>query len=214
MKIVVIPIITAVLLFSCCAVAFAERLFEASVETGQSDFSANYRDTGPADVSESPAPLILNGELNLLMTRIMAEYSRANLEHSAFSGLGLRAGWEIGPKILKAKLSAGYQEYTFNDRSLPAHRNNTYRSLVAGIGVASQIAAVTVYGNTLLPLITDYSNGSHTDNGASLNYFCIGVAYSPFPTVDLFVNYRDTGAKSDVVILDSSGYSAGVKFSF
>jgi hypothetical protein len=214
MKKVIVPIIATVLLFSCCAMASAEILFGVSAETGHSDFSADYRDAGRADVAKSPTPLILNGEINLLITRIFAEYNRANLEHSSFSGLGLRAGWEIGPPILKARLSAGYQEYTFSDQSLPAHCDNTYRSLVAGVGVESKIAGVTIYGETLLPLITGYSNGSHSDNGAGLDYLRIGASYSPLPTIDLFVNYREMGAKSDVVTLDSSGYSAGIKFSF
>jgi hypothetical protein len=214
MKKVIVPIITAILLFSCSAGASAEILFGASAETGHSDFSADYRDAGRADVSGSPTPLILNGEINLLLTRIFAEYSRADLDHSSFSGFGLRAGWEIGPQILRARLSAGYQGYTFNDQNLAANRNNTYRSLVAGIGVESTIAGVTISGETLLPLFTEFSNGSHTDNGASLDYLRIGAAYSLLPAVDLFVNYREMGAKSDVVTLDSSGYSAGVKFSF
>jgi hypothetical protein len=214
MKPVIVPIIAAILLFSRCTVASAELLFGVSAETGQSDFTADYRDTGSADVSKSSAPLTLNGEINLLLTRIIAEYSQANPDHSTFSGFGLRSGWEIGPEIFKAKLSAGYQRYVFSDRNLSANRHNTYRSLVAGVGVETKIAGVTIYGNTLLPLITEYSNGSHTDNGADLDYLCIGVAYCPLPTVDLFINYRTIGAKSDVVTLDSSGYSAGVKFSF
>jgi hypothetical protein len=214
MKKVIAPIITAILVFSCCAGASAEILFGVSAETGHSDFSADYRDADRADVSKSPAPLILNGEINLLMTRIFAEYSRANLDHSSFSGFGLRTGWEIGPQILKARLSAGYQGYTLNDQNLAVNRNNTFRSLVAGIGVESKIAGITISGETLLPLFTEFSNGSHTDNGADLDYLRIGVAYSFLPTVDLFVNYREMGTKSDVVTLDSSGYSAGVKFSF
>jgi hypothetical protein len=214
MKTMIVTILTAVLLFSCCAIASAELLFGVSLETGQSDFSANYDNSALTDISESTNPLTLNGEINLLMTRIFVEYSKADLDNSSFYGLGLRTGWEIGPDILKAKFSAGYQGYTFNDHDLPANRNNAYHSLVAGVGVESKIANLTFYGNTLLPLVTNYSNGSHTDNGASLDYLCIGVAYSPLPTIGLFANYRKVGAESDVLSLDSSGYSVGAKFSF
>ena len=208
MKVITVIILAISLLFSYAVIASAEVLFGVSAETGKTDFSADYRSSS-TDVSKSPNILILNGDVNLLLVHIYLEYGTADMGQHSFSTTGLRAGWEFGPCILKAKLFAGYQQYVFTDTI-----DNTYASFVGGLGISSKIDKFTFYGTTLIPVVTRFSNGLDTDNNASLNYLNLGVAYAPLPLVDLFVNYRNLKADSDFVDISANGYTMGAKISF
>jgi hypothetical protein len=208
MRVIVVIILAISLLFSYVTIASAEVLFGVSAETGRTDFSADYR-SSLTDVSKSPNILILNGDVNLLLVHIYLEYGTADMEQRSFTTTGLKAGWEFGPSILKAKVFAGYQQYVFTDTI-----DNTYASLVGGLGIESKIDKLTFYGTTLIPVVTRFSNSSDTDNGASLNYLNLGVAYAPLPLIDLFVNYRTLKANSDFLNISANGYTMGAKFSF
>jgi hypothetical protein len=208
MRVILVIILAISLLFSYAVIASAEVLFGVSAETGKTDFSADYS-SGLTDVSKSPNILILNGDLNLLLVHIYLEYGTADMDQCSFSTTGLNAGWEFGPSILKAKVFAGYQQYVFTDTI-----DNTYASFVGGLGIASKIDKFTIYGTTLLPVATRFSNGSDTDNDADLSYLTLGVAYAPIPLIDLFINYRTLKANSDYVDIATDGYTMGAKVSF
>ena len=200
------------LLFATVESAAAEILFGVSGEVGKTDFTADY--DGGGHISKSPNALFLNGSLNLLGTHVSLEYGTSDMNKYAFTTTDLRVGWDFGPKLLKVKAFGGYQQLGFRDDSLGLKVDNTYRSLVGGLGFESRFDKFTIYGTGVIPAFTRFSNGDQDDDEAKLSYTKIGVAYSPLPTLDFFLNYRNLKADSDVLDIRANTYSAGLKFSF
>ncbi len=206
-KILVTIIFCICLISSYSTAASAEVLFGASAETGPIDVKADY-DSG-SDLSISPNMLTLYGEANLLVMRIGLEYGKAEKGSYSITTTNFKAGWELGPKVLKAKLYGGYYQYIFSDS-----RDNTYSSLAGDFGLESKIGKWTFYGDKVIPLTTRFDNGDSSDNSAGFNSITYGIAYSPVPFVNLFVNYRNVNAESDVLDVSSHGYSVGAKVYF
>jgi hypothetical protein len=212
MKKLMMLVLTFGLLFSYAGLASAELLFGASAETGRFDFTADY-DSG-ADYSDSANTVMLNGELNLMVTRLYLEYGHTNLDSATFSSYGLKTGWELGPGILKAQLFGGLQGYRFEDDNRPDLRRTSVTGLVGGAGVESKLGKVTFYGSVMLPLLVRATNERDTDNSSKLTNIGLGVSYSPLPLLDIFVNYRKIKVEADFETLESHGYSLGAKLSF
>jgi hypothetical protein len=210
-KIILILVVIVSLLLSCTMIASAEVLFGLTAETGNTDFTANYKSALPLpDVSKSTNALVLDSNFNLLGTHINVEYSKDDMNNNkTFSTAGVKVGWEFGPDILTLQVFGGYQEYVFSDTL-----DNSFTSLVGGLGVESKVAVFTFYGSALIPIQTNFSNGAQKDDNASLSYVLVGATYSPLPFVDLCVNYRAMSADSNVLKISSTGYTVGVKISF
>jgi hypothetical protein len=213
MKKLLALVLTFGLLFSYASLASAELLFGASAETGEFDFIADSSSSGLSDYSDSANMMMLNGELNLVVTRLYLEYSQTDLAKASFSSWGLKTGWELGPGILKAQILGGLQGYRFEADNSSWGRTS-FIGLVGGVGLESKIGQVKFYGSALLPLLVRSTNDSETDNSSSIENICIGVSYAPLPMLDVFVNYRNLNVKSDWVTLESNGYSLGAKLSF
>jgi hypothetical protein len=208
-KIALLLVLTTGLLISCAVIAGAEMLFGVGAETGTLDFSADY--PAPAtDVSEAPSIIILTGDLNLLLIHINAEYGTAEMGANSFYLTALKAGWELGPGILKAKLYGGYRAYGFTDGLIP----HAFGGLVASLGVESKLGKLRIYGDTEIPLVIRYTNGVTEETDATLSYLNLGVSYAPLPLIDVFVNSRTMTASSSIVDLSITGTTLGVRFSF
>lgn len=211
-KIILILVVIVSLLLSCTMIASAEVLFGLTAETGNTDFTANYKSvlSGLPDVSKSTNALVLDSNFNLLGTHINVEYSKNDMNNNkTYSTAGVKVGWEFGPDILTLKVFGGYQEYVFSDTL-----DNSFTSLVGGLGVESKVAVFTFYGSALIPIETHFTNSAQKDNNASLSYVLLGASYAPLPFVDLCVNYRAMSADSNVLKISSTGYTVGVKISF
>ncbi|HEX3045146.1 MAG TPA: hypothetical protein VHY08_10345 [Bacillota bacterium] len=209
-KIALLLVLTAGLLFSCAVMAGAEMLFGVSAETGTLDFSADISAPVAENVSETPSMIILTGDLNLLLIHINAEYGTAEMGKDSLYLAGLKAGWELGPSILKAKLYGGYRAYGFT-RGITAH---AFGGLVANLGVESKLGNLKIYGDTEFPLVIRYTNGITDETGAAVSYLNLGVSYAPLPLLDVFVNSRAMTANSSKADLSVTGTTLGVRFSF
>ncbi len=200
------------LLFATGKGATAEVLFGVSGEVGTMDFTADY--DGGSHLAKSPDAMYLNGSLNLLGTHVSLEYGSSDTNNYKFTTTDLRVGWDFGPKLFKVKAFGGYQQLGLRDDRPGLAANNKYRSLVGGLGFESRFDQWTVYGTGVIPAFTRFSDGNQDDDDAKLAYTKIGVAYSPLPTLDCFVNYRNLKADSAVLDIRANTYTAGVKFSF
>lgn len=214
MKKLLVLVLTLGLLISSASLVSAEVLFGVSAETGEVDFSAVYGGDAAHDFNESSKMLMLNGELNLVLTRLYFEYSRTELDQASFSSYGLKTGWEVGPGILKAQLLGGLQGYRFEDDTYPDLGRNSVIGLVGGVGLESKIGPVKIYGSALVPLLVRSSSDLDTDNSSGIENYCVGLSYAPLPLVDIFANYRRIKVESDFLQLKSEGYSVGAKLSF
>ena len=214
MKKLMVLFVTMIMLFSYATLASAELLFGVSAETGKVDFSADYAGGSENDFTESPKTVMLNGELNLVLTRVYLEYGQTDLERGSFSSYGLKTGWELGPGILKAQLLGGLQGYKFEDDKLAALGSNSVIGLVGGVGLESKIGNLKIYGSALIPLLVRFSSDIDTDNSAGIENYCIGISYAPIPMLDIFANYRNTVVESKFLTLESEGYTVGAKISF
>ncbi|MCL6589356.1 MAG: hypothetical protein K6U80_05310 [Firmicutes bacterium] len=206
-KIVLLFVLTAGLLFSCAAVAGAELLFGVSAETGVTGFSADYSIL--PDVSGNPGIFILTGDLNLFLVHITAEYGTAELGPDSIYLAALKAGWEFGPGLLKAKLYGGYRAFGFKDDLAHA-----FGALVASLGVESKLGKFKIYGDTEIPVVALYTNGITEESNAALSCLNAGVSFAPLPLLDVFINYRAITAGSSFVALSATGTTYGVRFSF
>jgi hypothetical protein len=213
-KIALAIVLTIGLLLSFAMTASAEILFGASGEIGGTDFKADYASSSSSDVSDSPTQFFLNGSLNLLGTHISLECSDVDADHFQFSTIDFRVGWQLGLDIFKVKAFGGYERFRFSDDALTANQDNTYSSVVGGVGFESKIKKVTFSASALIPVATRFSNDAIDDDDADLKYLKVGIAYAPLPLVDLFVNYRDLKGESEVVDITAQSYTAGVKISF
>jgi predicted porin len=214
MKKMMALVLTLGLLFSCARLASAELLFGASAEMGESDFTALYSSSGYADFSDSARTVMLNGELNLVATRLYLEYSQTDLAQASFSSYGLKTGWELGPGILKAQILGGLQGYEFEDDHNSAWGSTSVIGLVGGAGLESKVGKVKFSGSVLAPLLIRATNDRKTDNSASITNFGVGVSYALLPMLDVFLNYRNIKVESDFLTLESRGYSLGAQLSF
>jgi hypothetical protein len=212
MKKFMILVLTFGLLFSYAGLASAELLFGASAATGEFDFTADYG--SEANYSDSATMVMLNGELNLITTRIYLEYGQTDLDNAAFSSYGLKTGCDLGPGILKAQLLGGLQGYRFEDDNRPGMGRTSVTGLVGGVGVESKLGKVTFFGSALIPLLVRATNDHDTDNSSKITNIGLGVSYHPLPMLDVFINYRNLKVESDFVTLKSDGYSLGAKLSF
>lgn len=224
LKMVLATVLTFGLLGSWAAVASAEMLFGVSAATGRTDFSCSYSGdyataglTGTNDKADS---LAANLELNLFLTRIYIDASKTSFSDSNFYKIGVSAGWELGPDILRARIYAGGKGYIFEDRnaSNPADVHNVFYALGGGAGLESKLGNLRVYGNVFVPVFSKYTNevvyGNGEDTNPEMNYVEAGLSLSTVPFVDIFVNYRKENATADNMFkFDSTTYSAGVKVS-
>jgi hypothetical protein len=211
MRVIGIIILAITLLFSFAAIVSADAAFGVSAETGNIDFSAKYDHNTSPEVSKSPDLLILNGDLNLVLVHIYLEYATADMDPHSFTATGLKAGWEFGPSILKAKVFAGYQQYVYTE----SHNvDYTYASAVVGLGIESKINNLTFYATTLIPAFSSLSIDGASGIDATLYYLNYGIDYAPIPFIDIFVNYRSLKATSDYLDISSKGYTMGAKVSF
>jgi hypothetical protein len=223
LKMMMVTVLTFGLLGSCAAVASAEMLFGVSAATGQTDFTCSYSGayataglTGTDDKADS---LAANLELNLFLTRIYIDASKTSFSGSNFYKVGVSAGWELGPDILRARLFAGGKGYVFEDRSNAAGDvRNVFYALGGGGGVESKLGNLKIYGNVFIPVITKYTNeyiyGKEDDSSPDMSYVEAGLSFSTVPLVDIFVNYHKESATADNMFkFDATTYTAGVKVS-
>ena len=212
MKKLMVLSLTMVLLFSYVTLASAEVLFGVSAETGKVDLTADYAGTS-YDYSDSDI-VMLNGELNVFLTRLYVEYGQTDIEQGSFKSYGLKAGWELGPGLLKAQILGGFQGYKFEDENLAALGGYSVAGLVGGVGLESKIGKMKFYGSALIPLVVRSQSDKEDDNSSSIENYCIGVSYAPIPMLDIFANYRNTKLESNFLTLQSEGYTVGAKISF
>jgi hypothetical protein len=206
-RIVLLIVLTTALLFSFAVTAGAEMLFGVSAEGGALDFDAD--STYFSDISETPSIIIVTGDLNLLLVHITAEYGTAELGSDAFYLAAVKAGWELGPGIFKAKLYGGYRAYGFTE-TLP----HVFGGLVGSLGVESKLGKFKIYGDMEIPLVIWYTNGLVRETDASLSYLNLGASFAPLPLIDVFVNYRTLSAESGYMSFSAAGTTFGVRFSF
>lgn len=214
MKTLLIIALSLGLLFSLATLASAEILFGLSAETGSAAVSADYSAPASGDVSKSAGITFVNGNFNLLGTKIRLEYGVSDLSPYKLTASKVRIGWDIGLTALKAEVFGGYQQFVFTDDTLPNGNQNNCWSLIGGVRLESRINRFTVSGAAVLPLKSYYNNGVREDYNAGLNDWSLGVSYSPMPLVDLFINYRAWQANSQVVNLGVQSYTVGAKISF
>jgi hypothetical protein len=222
LKTMLVTVLTFGLLGSCAAVASAEMLFGVSGSTGQTDFTASYSGGtfgSLKSTDDKASSLSANLELNLFLARIYIDASKTTFSESNFYKIGVGAGWELGPDILRVNLYAGGKGYIFEDRSNSAGDvRNVFYALGGGGGVESKLGNLKIYGNVFIPVITKYTNeyiyGNEDDSSPDMTYLEAGLSLSTVPFVDIFVNYRKESATADNVFkFDSTTYSAGVKVS-
>jgi hypothetical protein len=222
LKTMLVTVLTFGLLGSCAAVASAEMLFGVSAATGQTDFTASYSGSTFGSLNSTDdkvSSLTANLELNLFLTRIYIDASKASFSDSDFYKVGVSAGWELGPDILRARLFAGGKGYVFEDRSNAAGDvRNVFYALGGGGGVESKLGNLKIYGNVFIPVITKYTNeyiyGKEDDSSPDMSYVEAGLSFSTVPLVDIFVNYHKESATADNMFkFDATTYSAGVKVS-
>jgi hypothetical protein len=212
-------VLTLALLGSCATLASAEMLFGVGASTGQTDFTASYSGTlsslnGTDDESSS---LSANLEVNLFLTRIYIDASKTSFSDSNLYKLGVSAGWELGPDILRLNLFAGGKGYIFEDRSNAADVRNVFYALGGGAGVESKLGNLKIYGKVFIPVFIKYTNeylaANDSDSDAEMTYLEAGLSFSTVPFVDIFVNYHKESGTADVMEFDSTTYSAGVRIS-
>lgn len=214
MKTALILLTMIFLLVGITGPAAAEVLFEISGEVGKSDFDAEYADSLLSNVSKSPTTIYLTGKLNLLGTRISLEQGLSDMDDYTFSTTDFRIGWELGLNLLRVKAFGGYQYYLFSDDTLSSNRDSSFSSLVVGLGAESHLGPFTISGTTFIPVYTHFDNDATSDHDGDISYLQLGIAYSPLPLVNLFVNYRVLQAESDWIDISSDSYTAGLSLAF
>lgn len=212
MKTALMVLTMTLLLFGLTGPAAAEVLFGVSGEVGKADFEADY--ANGTDISESPTTIYLTGKVNLLGTRISLEHGITDMDEYTFTTTDFRIGWELGLSILRVKVFGGYEYYLFSDDTLSNNQDSSFSSLVVGVGAESNLGPFTIYGTTFIPVYTQFDNDATNDDDGDLSYFQLGVAYSPIPLVNLFVNYRTLQADSDWLDISSDSYTAGLSIAF
>jgi hypothetical protein len=223
LKMMLVTVLTFGLLGSCAAVAWAEMFLGISGSTGQTDFTSSYSGTlggyGLVGTNDSEADTIsAKVDLNLFLLRIYVDASKTTFSESNFYKIGLGAGWELGPDILRLNLFAAGKGYIFEDYSNPAGDvRNVFYSLGGGAGVSSKIGKLKLYGKVFIPVFTKYTNeylaANDSDSSAEMNYLEAGLSLATIPFVDIFVSYHQEGATADDFDFDATTYSAGVKIS-
>jgi hypothetical protein len=225
LKMMLVIVLTFGLVGSCAAVASAEMLFGVSASTGRTDFTGSYSGAYGAggfnlkSVDDKADSLTANLELNLFLTRIYIDASKTSFSDSNFYKLGVSAGWELGPDLLRARLFAGGKGYIFEDRSNAVDVRNVFYALGGGAGVESKLGNLKVYGNVFIPVFAKYTNevvyGNGDDSSPDMEYLEAGLSLSTVPFVEIFANYRKENCTADNIFeFDSTTYSAGVKVSF
>lgn len=212
MKKMIVFVLTMVLLFSYATLASAELVFGVSGETGPVDFTVEEQNA--AATTESTDLQMVNAELNLVITRLYLEYSQADLSGGSFKSYGLKTGWELGPKFLRAQILGGLQGYDYLDDDYAALGSMQFLGLVGGAGVESKWGKVKFYGSALMSVAGRSTSNTEDDNATKIQNFCAGISYNPLPMLELFGNYRMIDVKSDFIKLDYKGYTGGVKVSF
>jgi hypothetical protein len=220
LKMMLVTLLTLGLLSSCATAALAEMFFGVGGSTGQTDFTASYSGAtlgtlnGTDDKSSS---LSANLELNLFLARIYIDASKVSFSDSNFYKLGVGAGWELGPDILRLNLFAGGKGYIFEDRSNATDVRNVFYALGGGAGVESKLGNLKVYGKVFVPVFTKYTNeylaASDSDSDAEMTYLEAGLSLSTVPFVEIYINYHKESGTADVMEFDSTTYSAGIKVS-
>lgn len=222
-KMMMVSVLSLGLLGSCAAMASAEVLFGVSGSTGQTDFTSSYTGTysstyGLVGTNGQSSTLNANLEVNLLLARLYVDASQTAFSNSNFYKLGVGAGWELGPDILRLGVYAGGKAYLFEDRSnATGDVRNVFYALGGGASVESKIGNLKIYGKMFTPVFTKYTNeyltASGSDSSAEMSYLEAGLSLATIPFVDIFATYHKESATADVFNFDSTTYSAGVKIS-
>ncbi len=167
------------------------------------------------DLSQPNTMIYLEGDVNLLLIKLGAEIGYVDLDPYYYTNALVKSGFGLGIAGISAEAFLGYQGVFFGDRNRVEVRS--FHGAVIGADVKVELLKkIKIYGSASLPLITmHYLNKENiSKNNITMEYYKVGVAVSPLPLVDVFVNYRFSGAAYESLNIKNSGYSVGVMVGF